>query len=698
MVKQAWKMQHGTCLTRTTQGIQFSMSTPEKSEAIWTDFGYDIETFKNIFCIDITHIATGTRWIFEVSPRINQSAQLVKFLDWMSINGFRMVGFNNEGFDYLVLHHLISIFRSTGTFSCTDAYEKTKQLFALDWNDRFNHMIWPDQRLVKQVDLFKIHHFDNVARSTSLKKLEIAMRSWSVQDLPYDPDEDLTFEQMDKLIEYMCHDVRETIKFYFHSLAQIKFRDELSIKYNKDFTNANDTKIGKEFFKMELEKNMPGCTGTSGNPKQTIREQIVINDVILPYIQFRDPDFNQILDFFRGSSIKCVRGIAELKGFFEKLNCTVNGMVFHFGAGGLHASVSGKSFHATDEYDIIDVDVASYYPSLAIANGLYPMHLSERFCEIYLDVFNLRRSYPKKTAENAMLKLALNGVYGDSNNKHSPFFDPQYTMSITVNGQLLMAMLAEQVMAVAGVTIIQANTDGITCRVHKSVREHFMVICKAWEALTKLTLEYVDYERMFVRDVNNYIGDYGKGKLKRIGAYGHMTPLEDPYTREVQWHKNHSSLVVQKAAEAALVRGENPVDFINACTDPYLFMRSVKVPKSYQLMSVPGWRTDREPAIDRQGNRYMFDTKGKQKFVNVKYPVGEITKYQGTLRYYVTHKGVELTKHMPPLPATPTRQRYNAIDKGYLVGICNDVRDFNWVSLNRQFYVDEAMKLINAIN
>ena len=144
----------------------------------------------------------------------------MKFLDWMSVNSFRMVGFNNEGFDYLVLHHLISIFRSTGTFSCTDAYEKTKQLFALDWNDRFNHMIWSDQRLVKQVDLFKIHHFDNVARSTSLKKLEIAMRSWSVQDLPYDPDEDLTFEQMDKLIEYMCHDVRETIKFYFHSCLQ----------------------------------------------------------------------------------------------------------------------------------------------------------------------------------------------------------------------------------------------------------------------------------------------------------------------------------------------------------------------------------------------------------------------------------------------------------------------------------------------
>ena len=52
------------------------------------------------------------------------------------------------------------------------------------------------------------------------------------------------------------------------------------------------------------------------------------------------------------------------------------------------------------------------------------------------DVYNQRKSFAKGTAENAMLKLALNSVYGDSNNKYSVFYDPKYTMNITINGQL----------------------------------------------------------------------------------------------------------------------------------------------------------------------------------------------------------------------------------------------------------------------
>ena len=65
-----------------------------------------------------------------------------------------------------------------------------------------------------------------------------------------------------------------------------------------------------------------------------------------------------------------------------------------------------------------------------------------------------------------MLKLALNGVYGDSNNVFSVFYDPLFTMSITLNGQLLLCLLAENLMEnVPGLKIIQCNTDGITVRI-----------------------------------------------------------------------------------------------------------------------------------------------------------------------------------------------------------------------------------------
>ena len=61
-----------------------------------------------------------------------------------------------------------------------------------------------------------------------------------------------------------------------------------------------------------------------------------------------------------------------------------------------------------------------------------------------------------------MYKLALNGVYGKSGDKHSPFFDLQFMMQITINGQLLLCMLAEQLMKIPGLRMVQINTDGLT--------------------------------------------------------------------------------------------------------------------------------------------------------------------------------------------------------------------------------------------
>ena len=109
---------------------------------------------------------------------------------------------------------------------------------------------------------------------------------------------------------------------------------------------------------------------------------------------------------------------------------------------------------------ILDLDVTSMYPSIAISQGYYPEHLGPTFVKVYDQLRQQRIGYKKGSPENAMLKLALNGVYGKSNDKFSIFYDPKFTMSITLTGQLALAMLAERLAAIG--QIIQANTDGIT--------------------------------------------------------------------------------------------------------------------------------------------------------------------------------------------------------------------------------------------
>lgn len=633
-----------------------------------TDFVYDIETYVNMFSCDITHVATRTRWIFEVSDRRDQSRHFFEMLYWIKGVGGRLFGFNNEGFDWPVVQHLMEIFAATGRFTARDAYDKAQQIIDSQSGNRFAHTVWPSDRLVMQGDLFKIHHFDNPARSTSLKKLEIAMRARKVIDLPYSPHDPLTSAQMDEVITYMCHDVSETIAFYEHSADQIKFRDELAIKYPNlgDVLNFNDTKVGKKFFEMELERVLPGsCYERVNNrrqPRQTRRETIALADVISPKVSFDRPEFQRVLEWLRAQVLTRgeIEGMktdeVETKGVLKDVSATLDGFTFDFGTGGIHGSLKSQTVRASETHDLIDVDVASYYPNLAIANRWFPQHLSEAFCDIYLQVYQMRQTHKKGTAENSMLKLALNGVYGDSNNKYSPFYDPQYTMAITINGQLYLCMLAEWLMSIPGSTMVQINTDGMTMLVPKRLREVYDTICKDWEKHTGLELEAVDYREMHIRDVNSYIAVTTKGKIKRIGAYTYETPMENPGKPERGWHKDHSALVIPRAAEAAMVHGKDVAEFIMNYRDPFAFMLSIKVPRSSTLR----WGDER---------------------------------VQNVCRYYVSTRGKPLTKSMPPLAGKEDWRDF-AVEKGWNVSLVNDASEFNWSDVNWLYYIEEARKLV----
>lgn len=624
-----------------------------KFEARPNDYIYDLETYKWLFSAVIKHAQSGTRWIFEVSPRRNQATQFVNFIWYLKSVQARMVGFNNDGFDYPVIHHLLSM---GNQWTMQDANWKGTDIIQKQ-NAGIRSNVYRDI-VVPQLDLYKIHHFDNKAKITGLKGLEFAMRSWSIQDLPYPVDAELTYKQMDEIIGYNCHDVNETEKFYHYSLEKIAFREELSQKMNKSFINYNDTKIGKDYFIQALERKVPGITGTYSKPNQTKRPNgIKLNDIIFPYVQFSKPEFQRALNYLRTVTITDTRSPPELKD----LKITFEGFDFDIGAGGLHGSISNKSVYESDDWEIQDVDVASFYPNLAIKNRVFPLHLTELFCDIYLEVYEERRAHPKGSSINEMMKLALNGVYGDSNNEHGPFLDPQYTMSITVNGQLLLLMLAESLLRSPLIKMIQANTDGLTLLIHKSAKQFFKDVCEWWQKLTMLELEFAQYSAMHIRDVNNYIAVKSDGKVKRIGAYAYVTPLESPATREVQWHKDHSHLVVQKAAEAFLVRGEKIETFVNKTADIFDFCIRVKAPRTSRLQFIDGHQI------------------------------------QNTSRVHVSTQGRELFKIMPPTVKAPDKERTIAQFKGWKLHECNDIRRFDWNNLDRAFYYEEAHKLVDKL-
>ncbi len=609
------------------------------------DIVWDIETFPNVFTLAAEHAWLPITWEFEISDWRNDSRAIIEFVQYLKQTNARMVGFNSLGFDYPVLHTLIRM----GHSDATTLYQKAMAIIHSQDDDgsKWLHQVNPSDRFVEQIDLFKIHHFDNKARATSLKVLEFNMRSESIEDLPFPVGTVLTQGQVPVLKNYNKHDVAQTKKFYHQSLDMITFREELTRKYDRDFMNHNDTKIGKDYFIMKLEEAGVACYdfGSKGRtPRQTKRPVIALKDAILPWIQFEQPDFNRVLNWLKAQSI------TETKGVFTDLTSTINGFTFVFGLGGIHGSVESEVIESDAESIIVDLDVTSYYPNLAITNGFHPAHLGKDFVSIYKHLFEQRKQYPKKSAESAMLKLALNGVYGDSNNQFSVFYDPLFTMSITLNGQLLLCLLAEGLMHIPGLRLIQVNTDGLTVKVP---REHKLLVDMAraaWQLRTGLNLEEAIYKAMMIRDVNNYIAVYEGGGTKRKGAYEH----------DMDWHQNHGAMVVAKVAEKVLVDGAPIRKTLEQWPDIMDFMLRTKVPRSSHL------------AIERDG---------------------VTSQLQNITRYYIAEGGGQLFKWMPPLKAKPEQWRKIGVESGWGVQPCNDIKDAGKLPVDFDYYVKEVEKL-----
>ncbi len=683
------------------------------------DWIYDLEVFPNCFTFTAICADNSRTHVYECSTRKNDVSQLFEFLDMLHDKKHRMVGFNNKGFDYPVLHALLEVRAKAVTVSgkavAKKAYKVAQDLISVQAEHNNSRL----KEYVKQVDLFKIHHFDNKARATSLKMIEFNMKSDSIEDLPFPVGTELTDSEIDVLLKYNMHDVIKTLDFYNISLNAIRFRDELSKKYKRDFTNHNDTKIGKDYFIMQLEKTMPdSCYKKDSTGKkvinQTKRPLIAIKDCLFNYYDFQRPEFQAIFNWFKKQTITETKGVfsditadkldrvamfadmnvmrkkfkaeqidEELVAFkaaypagwidkvelkakkkgqptysywycwdeAETLNVVVDGFRFDFGTGGIHGSVSSCIVAESDTHQLIDADVSSMYPNIAIANRVFPEHLTDRFCDIYKDVYEQRKSYPKTSAENAMLKLALNGVYGDSNNQYSPFYDPQYTMTITINGQLSLCLLAEKLLTIDGLSLVQVNTDGVTVLCPRNMMDKYNAICEAWQQQVGLQLEYASYSKMIIRDVNNYLAFYTDGKVKRKGAYQY---------EGLGWHQNQGGLVIPMAAEANMIYGTDIKDFVQTHNNLYNFMLRTKVPRNSKLMLV------------------MED--------------GTEIQQQNICRYYACKDGGKLVKIMPALIEGGEDRRFS-IDSSWNVKTCNNIKDFS-NDIDYDYYIAEAKKLV----
>lgn len=667
---------------------------------------YDVETFPNVFTIRMEQLFSDVGAIWEISHYRDDRQWLIEHFNELYANQTPMIGFNNVHFDYPIIHFIMHNPQAT----VEQIYDFAMSI--INSKDRFNNNIWASDRFAPQIDLFKINHFDNFSKSTSLKALEINMRMATVVDMPVKVGTALTKEQIDDdLIPYNIHDVVGTKKFTFHNMEAIKFRMTLIEQFGVDVMNWPDTKIGARMMEAKLGKQL--CYDWSTGRKkirQSPRTRVALADVIFPYIQFANTEFNRVLEYLKNQVLLAeeLKDMKEgdtlpgvkTKGVFKGLNATVGGIDFTFGTGGIHASVKSKMITATNDWKIVDIDVAQQYPQIAIQNNLAPEHLGQRFSEVYAELPRERKNWQtkkgKKCVEANTLKLASNGVYGNSNSKFSPFYDPKYMLTITLNGQLSLCMLAEWLSTVPTLKLIQANTDGITYFIHKDHEPTAFAYCRHWETLTKLVLENAYYSRMWIRDVNNYVAEDMGGNIKLKGAYWSPDPLN--YAGSISaaqppaWHKDLGNVVSIRAAVAAMVHGVDIQQFIRMTINPYDFMCRIKAKKSDVLYLG-------EETIQKT-SRYYISTNGKpmKKIAPPKYPAGLPKRAGGVTETQwvdaMERSGNQWVEGICTKNKSVYKETVTNIQAGHNVVLCNNVENFDFSNINYEWYINEARKLV----
>lgn len=192
------------------------------------------------------------------------------------------------------------------------------------------------------------------------------------------------------------------------------------------------------------------------------------------------------------------------------------------------------------------------------------------------------------------------------------------------------------------------------------------------------------------------------GKIKRKGAYEY----------NLQWHQDCSALIIPKAAEAALVRAVDIREFIVNHTDDYDFMCRAKVPRSNRL--VMRWQEYDGAEIELSNIiRYYVSTHGGS-LHKIAPPTGEPGTwkrrakvpdevYNAVVREITGSAGETDSAGIPwdERIHTKNRSKHTTREMGICVGWrvtdCSNVANFDRSTVNYDYYVAEAEKLVKPL-
>lgn len=646
---------------------------------------YDIEVFQNIFHCSVKNTETNDIYKFEISERKNQLRELVKFFkqvdkyitwgDYYTTNinipaNVIFCGYNNLHYDNPIINYIIEYEDKLMQYNiptiCSSIFNLSKTITTSseDNIDAWKH--WKYQIWFDTFDILTMLYSNKLR--VGLKEIQVTMQYPNVQEFVCDWTKPLPLEDFDSMIDYNINDIESTSELLNRCKKDVDLRIAIEDEYGVRVLSKDGVNIGMKILTQKyLEKT--GLTWQDIKDLRSPMSVIPLKDVILPFIKYDSPILQRVLDDMKNQIVSPGRKGYENKFVFNNLRYSV-------GVGGIHSVNSPEIIIPRDDEMLIDIDVASLYPSMLIEYEFYPKHLGKEFLEVYKQIKDERieAKHNGDKVKNETLKLALNGLSGNLQNEHNFCYSPFAVMQIRINGQLLLLMLAEKLTQI-GCRIVQANTDGLFVLLKKDAYSKVNSICREWEQLTKLTLEEDRFKAMYQYAINDYFAITEDNKVKEKGMF----------ITAVKLGKGLTPKIIPKAVISFFKDGIPVEDTIKNCTDIRDFLMSEKTGKQWHVeyMNEKQQRTNRFYASTNGGYLWKWKDTGHKEGEIITYTepyVGE-RKYKASARQYqnmLTASGVTLLNKFDDKPIEERKINY----RYYIMEAYKIIRDLKPLQLS----------------
>ena len=598
-------------------------------------FVYDVEVFPNFFSVTVKNTESGNYKQYEIGERRNDLPDIAKLFLHKGIVfcGYNVIHYDNPIISYLLLNYKKLVLKPV--------WEVTAEIKA--FSDKIitseTSASWSQYKyanLFLTLDLLTMKWSQKLR--PSLKALQVTMEYQNVEEYSGNFEKSLPKSEIENVLSYNKNDVDSTEELLNRSKKDIELRLAIEDEYHISALNKDGVNLGMEIIKTRYLQ----ATNKQWFQIKDLRSpctNLCFADIIFPFISFKTPTLQNLLKELKEL---CVN---PNDNSFEK-HFILGGVEHTFAMGGVHSVNEPERFEPDDDEELEDVDVDSMYPSIIVSQGLYPQHLGPEFTQVYAGILYERLEAKRNgnKLKNETLKLSVNGLSGNLQSEYSWCYDPKMALTIRINGQLMLLMLAEG-LSELGCRIIQSNTDGVFVLMKKPIRDKAHAWCDEWCKITGLTLAADHFERFYQYAINDYIG------VKEGWSKSHDPKLiktKGMFIQEPQLGKGLAPLIIPEALNKYFVEGISPEETIYGCKDIKKFCTFQKVDKKFEVF----YGGERTTHI----NRYYMSLYGKPIY---KQKVDEFGKPYGSQTALCASSPVTIYNKFDDIPIEKRGINYN---------------------------------------